>query len=236
MPKLSTRLLLTLAAIGVAGGIVCLPTIYAGTALLATAPPLYGLVTGAYIFSGVIAQSLLRRGGVAFITATLAGLIAAPFFPGGVAYIPAFALVGLVQEAPFAVSAYRYWRGWIFYLTAAFVGAVIAVAEFIAVAGERAPLWVQIVKPSVFIVSLVLFTVLGRAVAAGLARAGIGRGLSRPVDRRRGRAPRLAETAASRSALDSAALDSAAMDYPAMDSPAASTSSPTSPHTAPPAR
>ncbi|WP_308466214.1 ECF transporter S component [Rathayibacter soli] len=185
MHKLSTRLLLTLAAIGVAGGIVCLPTIYAGTALLAVAPPLYGLIVGAYVFPGVIAQSLLRRGGVAFATATLAGLVAAPFFPGGVAYIPAFALVGALQEVPFAVSAYRYWRGWVFYLTAVVVGLSIAVAEFIAVAGERAPLWVQIVKPGVFVVSLVVFTVLGRAVAAGLNRAGVGRGLALPIDRRR---------------------------------------------------
>ncbi|MEO8907189.1 MAG: ECF transporter S component [Microbacteriaceae bacterium] len=190
MHKLSTRLLLTLAAIGVAGGIVCLPTIYAGTALLATAPPLYGLVVGAYIFPGVIAQSLLRRGGIAFATATLAGIVAAPFFPGGVLYIPAFALVGALQEVPFAVSAYRYWRGWVFYLAAIVVGLAIAVAEFIAVAGESAPLWVQLVKPGVFVVSLVVFTALGRAVASGLDRAGVGRGLSLPADRRRSKPAR----------------------------------------------
>lgn len=184
MQKLSTRLLLTLAALGVAGGIVCLPAIYAGTALLLTAPPLYGLITGAYIFPGVIAQSLLRRGGVAFVTALLAGLVAAPFFPGGVMYIPAFALVGLLQEVPFAITLYRHWKGWIFYVTAIAAGLVIAVAEFIAVAGEQAPMWVQIVKPSVFLVGLVVATILGRIVAAGLSRAGVARGLGRPVANR----------------------------------------------------
>lgn len=185
MKRLSTRLLLTCAAIGVAGGFVVLPTVWAGTALLAVAPQFYGLVVGAYIFPGVIAQSLARRGGLALVTATLAGIVAAPFFPGGFGYIPLFILVGALQEVPFALSLYRYWKGWIFYLTAALVGLGIAVGVFIGVNAASAPLWVQIVNPLVFVASLLLFTYLGRAVAAGLTRAGVARGLALPVDRRR---------------------------------------------------
>lgn len=185
MKRLSTRLLLTSAAIGVAGGFVVLPTVWIGTALLAVAPYFYGLVVGAYIFPGVIAQSLARRGGLALVTATLAGVVAAPFIAGGFGYIPLFVLVGALQEVPFLLSLYRYWKGWVFYLTAIVAGLGIAVGMFIAVNAASAPVWVQIVKPLVFVVSLLLFTYLGRAVAAGLSRAGVARGLALPVDRRR---------------------------------------------------
>ncbi len=187
MKRLSTRLLLTCAAIGVAGGFVVLPAVWAGTALLAVAPQFYGLIVGAYLFPGVIAQSLARRGGLALVTATLAGIVASPFIAGGFGYIPLFILVGVLQEVPFAIAGYRYWKGWVFYLTAVVAGLGIAVGVFIAVNAASAPLWVQIVNPLVFVVSLVLFTYLGRVVAAGLTRAGVARGLALPVDRRRRR-------------------------------------------------
>lgn len=183
--QLSTRLLLTCAAIGVAGGFVALPTVWATPAIFATVPWLYGILVGAYIFPGVIAQALIRRPGMALVTATLAGIVAAPFFPGGFGYIPFFIVIGVLQEVPFAVSRFRYWKPWVFYTTALVVGLAIAVGEFVIVAGEHAPLWIQIVKPGLFIVSLVLFTFLGRSVAAGLARAGLGRGLMRHVDQRK---------------------------------------------------
>lgn len=195
MKKLSTRLLLTCAAIGVAGAIVCLPTIYLSLGLLGIAPPFYGFIVGVHVFPGVIAQSLFRRGGIAFLTAALTGIACAPFSPLGVATIAPYLLVGVLQEVPFAVTLYRYWRGWVYYAAAVIGGVVIGVIVFVALAAEHSPLWVQLVQSGAFIVSLVVFTAIGRAVAAGLQRAGVGRGIALPVDRRRRRVPAVPTTA-----------------------------------------
>jgi len=183
MNRTSTRLLLTCAALGVAGSLVFVPTVYAGTALLALAPVFYGLATGAYILPGVLAQALFRRGGIAFITTLLAGLVAAPFVPGGITYLPIFALVGAVQELPFAINRYRYWRGWVFYATAVVVGAAAGISSFRLLDVATTPLWVQIVQPLTYVIAFVAFTWIGRAVAAALDRTGVARGLQRSIDR-----------------------------------------------------
>lgn len=179
MKNISTRLLLTLAAIGVAGTLVVVPTSYLGSLLLAVAPFAYGLVTGAYLLPGVIAQSLFRRPGFALVTATLSGLITAPFIPNGVQYIAAFALIGAIQEVPFAVSAYRYWRGWVFYAAAGVFGVLTGVVVFIAFAGEQAPMWMRVAQPLAFLIGFVVFTWVGRIIALGVERTGAVRGLQR---------------------------------------------------------
>lgn len=195
MRRLSTRLLLTCAAIGVAGAIVGLPAIYLSLGLLGIAPPFYGFIVGVHIFPGVIAQALLRRGGVALITSTLTGLACAPFWPAGFAYIGAYVFIGLLQEIPFAVSGYRYWRGWIYYVTAGIAGLIVGVIVFIALGGEQSALWVQLVQSGAFIVSLVVFTIAARAIAVGLQRAGVARGIALPIDRRRRTEPASAPVA-----------------------------------------
>lgn len=184
MKKMSTLMLLTCAAIGVAGAIACIPTIYLSLGLLGVAPPFYGFIVGVHVFPGVIAQSLFRRGGVAFITATLAGIACAPFSPLGVGTIAPYMLVGILQEIPFAFTLYRYWRGWIYYLTAVVSGVAIGAVLFLLLASQEAALWVQLVQSGSFIVSLLVFTFVGRVVASGLQRAGVGRGVALPLDRR----------------------------------------------------
>src|SRR5690606_2338875 len=103
-------------------------------------------IVGVHVFPGVIAQSLFRRGGVAFITATLTGLACAPFSPLGIGTIAPYIFVGLLQEIPFAISLYRYWQGWIYYLTAAIAGAGIGAVLFVVLASQQAVFWVQLVQ------------------------------------------------------------------------------------------
>jgi energy-coupling factor transport system substrate-specific component len=190
MKNTSTRLLLTCAAIGVAGGIVFSISAYVSGTLAAAAPMFYGAVIGVYFLPGVIAQALLRRGGVALITSVIAGLVSVPFQPIGFAAVMAAGSIGLLQELPFAVTLYRYWRAWLFYAAVTVAGLVFGFGVFIAQGVELSQPWVQVLHIGLFVVSPILFTWVGRAVAAGLDRTGVGRGLQLPVVRpRRRRSP-----------------------------------------------
>ncbi|GAB3574954.1 ECF transporter S component [Leifsonia lichenia] len=188
MKNTSTRLLLTCAAIGVAGGIVFSISAYVSGTLAAAAPMFYGAVIGVYFLPGVIAQALLRRGGVALITSVIAGLVSVPFQPIGFAAVMAAGSIGLLQELPFAVTLYRYWRAWLFYAAVTIAGLVFGIGVFVAQGAEQTQPWVQVVHIGLFVASPILFTWAGRAVAAGLDRTGAGRGLQLPIVRtRRGR-------------------------------------------------
>lgn len=185
MKNTSTRLLLTCAAIGVAGGIVFSISAYISGTLAAAAPMFYGAVIGVYFLPGVIAQALLRRGGVALITSVIAGLVSVPFQPIGFAAVMAAGSIGLLQELPFAVTLYRYWRAWLFYAAVTVAGLVFGIGVYIAQGAEQSQPWVQVLHIGLFVVSPILFTWAGRAVAAGLDRTGAGRGLQLPVVRTR---------------------------------------------------
>ncbi|MFF1879624.1 ECF transporter S component [Leifsonia sp. NPDC058230] len=187
MKNTSTRLLLTCAAIGVAGGIVFSISAYVSGTLAAAAPMFYGAVIGVYFLPGVIAQALLRRGGVALITSVIAGLVSVPFQPIGFAAVMAAGSIGLLQELPFAVTLYRYWRAWLFYAAVTVAGLVFGFGVFIAQGAEQSQPWVQVVHIGLFVLSPILFTWIGRAVAAALDRTGVGRGLQLPVVRPRRR-------------------------------------------------
>lgn len=184
-PRLSTRLLLTCAAVGAASALVFIPTVYFGAAILAAVPWAYGLIAGSYLLPGVVVQSLFRRGGLAILTSTIGGLVTAPFVAGGVSYILIFALVGAVQEIPFLVSGYRYWKGWVFFVGAVVIGLIIGGATLVGLAAETATGLAEIVHSASFLVGFLAFTALGRVVARQLGQTGVARGLQRPVDRRR---------------------------------------------------
>lgn len=187
MSRASTRFLLSCAAVGVACGALLIPVMYFGTVILATVPWLYGLVAGAYLLPGVVVQTLFRRGGVAVLTTTIGGLAAAPFVPGGLTYVPVFALIGALQEIPFAITAYRYWRPWVHVVTAAVLGVGIGVATFAGFADHRTTGIAEVLHAGSFVVGMLLFTFVGIWIGHRLDRAGVGRGVQLPVDRRRGR-------------------------------------------------
>ncbi|MGK9149040.1 ECF transporter S component [Plantibacter flavus] len=186
MQRLSTRLLMTCAAIGVAGGLVFVVSGYIGGAISATAPVLYGVIIGVYFLPGVVAQALLRRGGVALMTGLTAGLVSAAFSPQWFfRYFGAGLAIGLLQELPFAVSRYRVWKSWVFFLAAGVAGVLFGGSVLVALGLEHFAPLAQIVYIALFVLSPIAFTAVGRGVAAALARAGVGRSISLPVDRRR---------------------------------------------------
>lgn len=189
MQRLSTRLLLTCAAIGVGGGLVFVVSGYVGGTISATVPVLYGLVIGVYFLPGVVSQALLRRGGVALMTGLTAGLVSAAFSPQWFfRYFGTGLAIGLLQEIPFAVSRYRVWKAWVFFFAAGIAGLVFGGSVLVVLGIEHFAPLAQTIYIALFVLSPIAFTALGRAVAAALARAGVGRSIAKPLQRDRGSA------------------------------------------------
>lgn len=178
--RLSTSVLLTCAAIGVATG-----ALQAGAGAIsgfvsAGVPLLYGLVLGVHVLPGVIAQDVLRRPWVALITHLIAALVASAVVPLWIGrYIGTALLIGGLQELIAAMSRYRRWEPWRFFLSAVIVGAVIAVAIWFAADVSRFPVWGQIVYVALFVLGPVGWTAVGLGVGSALRRAGVAR-RSRP--------------------------------------------------------
>ncbi|MET1051492.1 MAG: ECF transporter S component [Mycetocola sp.] len=197
--RFSTRLLLTCAAIGVGGGLAFVVSGYAQGLLAATVPIVYGALIGIYFLPGVIAQSLLRRGGVALLTGLFAGLVAAAFSPQWFfRYLGAGLAIGFLQELPFAVNGFRYWKAWIFYLAAAIAGLIFGLGVFVGVGLDHFTGWANLIYFSLFAISPVAVTWLGRVIADRLDKTGVARGLQYEIDRRAGRQDSLGTPTASR--------------------------------------
>ena len=179
MKNISTRLLLTCAAIGVACGIVLLPIFgIFSSAAIAAAPLLYTVLLGFWFFGGVLMQTLTHRPGVALLTSIIAGLVIGPFTPYGFSTVLSTATVGLCQELPFLATLYRKWPTWLFYLSNGLIGLAYAFPAQAIFAADTP----QIVRLAVYplaAASAVVTTWAARAVARQLDRTGVTRGLLR---------------------------------------------------------
>ena len=174
--RLSTSVLLTCAAIGVASGVLQAGAGALSAPVSAAVPILYGLVLGVHVLPGVIAQDLLRAPWVALITHLIAALVASAVVPLWIGrYIGTALLIGGLQEGIAALGRYKRWEPWRFFLSAVIVGAVIATAIWFAADVSRFPLWGQIVYVALFIVEPVLWTAVVLAIGTALRRAGVPR-------------------------------------------------------------
>lgn len=173
---LSTRVLLTCAAIGVATGLVSAAVGYLSVLVVAAAPIFYGLLLGSHVLPGVIAQALLRAPGVALVTHVLAALVSTAFAPQWLSrYIGTALLVGLIQEGISALSRYRSWATWRFVVSAVIVGIVLAVPIAIATDITRFAPWALAVYLVMFVIGPVVWTLIGLQTGSALRRAGVAR-------------------------------------------------------------
>jgi energy-coupling factor transport system substrate-specific component len=180
LSRLSTSVLLTCAAIGVATGALQAGAGAISGFISAGVPLLYGLVLGIHVLPGVIAQDVLRRPWVALITHLVAAVVASAVVPLWIGrYVGTALLIGGLQELIAAMSRYRRWEAWRFFLSAIIVGAVIAVAIWFAADVSRFPVWGQIVYVALFVLGPVGWTAVGLGVGSALRRAGVAR-RSRP--------------------------------------------------------
>jgi energy-coupling factor transport system substrate-specific component len=174
--RLSTSILLTCAAIGVATGVLQVAAGVVSVPVSATLPVLYGLVLGVHVLPGVIAQELLRAPWVALLTHFVAALVASAVTPMWIGrYLGTALLIGGLQELIAALSRYRRWEVWRFFISAVIVGAVIAVAIWFAADVTQFPLWGQIIYVALFIVGPVAWTAVGLGIGKALRRAGVPR-------------------------------------------------------------
>ncbi|MGZ0712062.1 ECF transporter S component (plasmid) [Coraliomargarita sp. W4R53] len=177
--RLSTSILLTCAAIGVATGVLQVAAGVVSIPVSALFPMLYGLVLGVHVLPGVIAQELLRGPWVALITHFVAALVASAVTPVWIGrYLGTALLIGGLQEIIAATGRYKQWQAWRFFLGAAIVGGVIATAIWFAADVTQFPLWGQIVYVALFIAGPVAWTAVGLGVGRALRRAGVPRRVS----------------------------------------------------------
>lgn len=175
-PVLSTRVLLVCAAIGVAtgilGGIAGLLT----PVVLLTAPYAYGLLLGSHVLPGIVAQEVLRKPLVALVTHVIAALVASAFNPAwALRFIGTALLFGAVQEGVAALTRYRAWGAWRFFVSGGVIGVLVAVAVFFAAHLGTLALWGQVLYLVISVLGPLAWTAVGLAVGTALSRAGVAR-------------------------------------------------------------
>ena len=174
--RLSTSVLLTCAAIGVATGAVAGIAGWVTPVVLATIPIVYGFVLGAHVLPGIIAQELLRKPWVALIAHLIAALVASAMAPQWTfRFLGTAILFGGIQELVAAITRYRVWNAWRFFISALFIGVVVAAAVFFAAHLSTLALWAQIVYLVLAVLGPVVWTAVALAIGSGLRRAGVAR-------------------------------------------------------------
>jgi energy-coupling factor transport system substrate-specific component len=179
MAHLSTRLLLSCAAIGVATGLLFIVTGGLHVVVLTTVPWLYGALIGLYFLPGAIAQGTFRRSLVALVTILVSGLLTAvsPVQSLGWAVFAPILLIGVLQELPWAVTRYRRCTRRAAMTGAVVSGTLLGVLFAVVVHGRALTpsIWLDIAQGALTLASVLAFTALGWTVAAALHRAGVGR-------------------------------------------------------------
>ncbi|GAA1791214.1 ECF transporter S component [Agromyces lapidis] len=178
MHRTSTRVILSCAAIGVGGGLVAAGSGYFAGLVAGIAPMLYGITIGTHFLPSAVALALLKRPGVGILTGFIAGLVGAAFAPHWILrFLGTGLLVGALLELPFFLTRYKNWSPWLYYVAAGGSGIILAVGTFIALGPEHYAPWFWAIYLVMFALSPVLFTWLGRVIAASLSRAGVARTL-----------------------------------------------------------
>ncbi|MFE1646411.1 ECF transporter S component [Microbacterium sp. P01] len=174
--RISTSVLLTCAAIGVATGVVggiaglITPLVIAGV------PILYGLVLGAHVLPGIIAQQVLRLPWVALITHVMAALVASAFaLPFAGRFLGTALLFGGIQEGVAALTRYRAWGAWRFFVSAAVIGVLVAAVVGVAANLATLPVWAQLVYMILSFLGPIGWTAAGLGVGTALRQAGVAR-------------------------------------------------------------
>ena len=144
--------------------------------MLATAPFAYGLLLGAHVLPGIIAQEVLRLPLVAILTHVIAALVSSAFNPAwAMRFIGTALLFGAIQEGVAALTRYRAWGPWRFFISALIIGILVAVVVFFAAHMSVLPLWAQIAYLALSVLGPVAWTAVGLGIGSSLRRAGVAR-------------------------------------------------------------
>ncbi len=177
--RFPTAILLTCAALGVAGGALLAPANWISTILFPGLPFVSVGLAGLWLLPSVVALRLLRRPLVGLLVGLLAGLVIVPFSGYGFSSVATNLWWAAFTELPFLFVLWRYWGTWLHYLGAAIVGIVYPVLAWASFNLGSFELPLQITFFAVTLASCLGGTALGILIADRLRRAGVGARLSR---------------------------------------------------------
>lgn len=169
-----TAILLTCAALGVAGGLLLAPANWISTILFPGLPFVSVALAGLWLLPSVIALRLLRRPFVGLLVGLLAGLIIAPFSGYGFGSVATNLWWAAFTELPFLFVIWRYWGTWMHYVGAAVVGIVYPVLAWASFDLGAMDIGVRIAFFAITMASCLGGTALGILIADRLRRAGVG--------------------------------------------------------------
>ncbi|MFS0853112.1 ECF transporter S component [Microbacterium sp. 179-I 3D4 NHS] len=174
--RFPTALLLTCAALGVAGAVVLAPANWLSTLLTVGPASFLGMgLAGLWLLPSVIALRLLRRPLVGLLVALIAGLVMVPFSGYGFSSVLTNLWWAAFTELPFLFVLWRYWGTWLHYVGAVAAGIVYPISAWAWFDLGSTGIAYQALFFAVTIVSCVGATALGILLADRLHRAGVGR-------------------------------------------------------------
>lgn len=177
--RLPTAILLTCAALGVAGGILLAPANWISTILFAGLPFVSVGLAGLWLLPSVIALRLLRRPLVGLLVGLLAGLVIVPFSGYGFGSVATNLWWAAFAELPFLFVLWRYWGTWMHYVGAVVVSVVYPVMAWASFDLGSFGFGLQVAFFAVILASCVGATALGILIADRLSAAGVGARLPR---------------------------------------------------------
>ncbi|WP_407361352.1 ECF transporter S component [Microbacterium sp. LBN7] len=178
--RFPTAILLTCAALGVAGGLLLAPANWISTILFPGLPFVSVALAGLWLLPSVIALRLLRRPLVGLLVGLLAGLVIVPFSGYGFGSVATNLWWAAFTELPFLFVIWRYWGTWLHYVGAVVVGVVYPLLAWASFNLETMPVGVRIAFFAITLASCVGATALGILIADRLRRAGVGGRLPLP--------------------------------------------------------
>lgn len=179
--RFPTALLLTCAALGVAGGVLLAPANWLSTLLLTLGqPPIAVAIVGLWILPSVVALRLLRRPLVGLLVGVIAGLVIVPFSGYGFMSVVTNASWALFAELPFIVVLWRFWHTWQHYAGALLLGATYPLFAWAFFDLGSLPWWTQLLTFVACLISCLVATFLGILIADRLRRTGVGRSVAAP--------------------------------------------------------
>lgn len=177
--RLPTAILLTCAALGVAGGALLAPANWISTILFPGLPFVSVGLAGLWLLPSVIALRLLRRPLVGLLVGLLAGLVIVPFSGYGFGSVATNLWWAAFAELPFLFVLWRYWGTWMHYVGAVVVSVVYPVMAWASFDLGNFGVGLQIAFFAVILASCVGATALGILIADRLRAAGVGARLPR---------------------------------------------------------
>lgn len=179
--RFPTAILLTCAALGVAGGLLLAPANWLSTILFPGLPFVSVALAGLWLLPSVIALRLLRRPLVGLLVGLLAGLVIVPFSGYGFSSVLTNLWWAAFTELPFLFVIWRYWGTWMHYVGAVVVGIVYPALAWASFHLGSMTMGLQVAFFAVTLASCVGATALGILIADRLRKAGVGGRLPQPA-------------------------------------------------------